>query len=215
MHYDVVIARGGPASLSASVRLCQLLLKMGTNLSMCILEKGSEVGLHVLSGNVFNPRALEGLLLHGVGDGGKGDGGNDGRVPLWTEALLESQGSHATPVSKDAFLVLTELGGSYRIPSFLLPKQLHNDGNYVISLGKLTRYLGTFAEALGVEIYPGFAADKVLYADEDDRGGGVRGVATKDVGIGKDGRQRETFERGVEVVVTPSSPRAQGDCAPS
>ena len=184
MHYDVVIVGGGPAGLSAAIRIKQLSASKGIDLSVCILEKGSEVGSHILSGNVFDPKALEELLSHN-GDGQK-----------WTDALLESQDSHATPVTEDAFLVLTESGGSYQIPNILLPSQLHNDGNYIISLSKLTRYLGEMAEGLGVEIYPGFAADEVLYADDNKA---VKGVATKDVGIAKDGECKDTFERGVEL----------------
>ena len=127
----------------------------------------SEIGAHILSGNVFDPKALTELLP---------DIGND-----WTEALKDAQTSHATPVSEDKFLVLTE-DSSYSIPNALLPSQLHNDGNYVISLGQLCRWLGGIAEELGVEIYPGFAASEVIY-DEEKKA--VRGIATRDVGIGK------------------------------
>ncbi|KAL7528093.1 hypothetical protein ACHAXR_003386 [Thalassiosira sp. AJA248-18] len=207
MHYDVVIVGGGPAGLAASIRLKQLSSQKGIDLSVCILEKGSEVGSHILSGNVFDPKALEELLSHNDDDCSK---------KKWTEALLESQDSHATPVTEDAFLVLTESGGSYQIPNMLLPSQLHNDGNYIISLSKLARHLGEMAEGMGVEIYPGFAADEVLYAD-----GGttkvVKGVATKDVGLAKDGQPKDTFERGVELLgrQTLFAEGARGSCSES
>lgn len=129
--------------------------------------KNSEIGAHILSGNVFDPKALKELLP---------DIGDD-----WTKALQDAQSSHATPVSEDKFLVLTE-DSSYSIPNFLLPSQLHNDGNYVISLGQLCRWLGGIAEEMGVEVYPGFAASEVVF-DEDKKA--VRGIATRDVGIGK------------------------------
>ena len=136
-------------------------------ITLSIYSTDSEIGAHVLSGNVFDPKALKELLP---------DIGDD-----WTTALQDAQSSHATPVSEDKFLVLSE-DSSYSIPNFLLPSQLHNDGNYVISLGQLCRWLGGIAEEMGVEVYPGFAASEVVF-DEDKKA--VRGVATRDVGIGK------------------------------
>ena len=120
-------------------------------ITLSIYSTDSEIGAHVLSGNVFDPKALKELLP---------DIGDD-----WTTALQDAQSSHATPVSEDKFLVLSE-DSSYSIPNFLLPSQLHNDGNYVISLGQLCRWLGGIAEEMGVEVYPGFAASEVVF-DED------------------------------------------------
>merc|ERR1739842_27593 len=115
-------------------------------MTIFIVEKGSEIGAHVLSGNVFDPRAMNELFPD----------------KDWKEELFSNQNSYATPVTKDDFLVLTE-DKSYTIPNILLPNQLHNDGNFVISLGQMCRWLGTVAEDMGVEIYPGFSADEVIY----------------------------------------------------
>lgn len=183
MPYDVLIVGGGPAGLAASIKLKQLSAAGQKELSVCVIEKGSEIGSHILSGNVFEPRALEELFPDMAGD-------NE-----WTKVFHEEQGSHATPVKKDDFLVLSE-NNSYSIPGFLLPPQLNNHGNYIISLGQLCRWLGQKAEDLGVEIYPGFAASEVLFNESGD---GVRGIATRDVGIGKDGQPKSTFERGMEL----------------
>jgi electron-transferring-flavoprotein dehydrogenase len=169
MEYDVVIVGAGPAGLSAAIRLKQLAAVAGSELGVCVVEKGSEVGAHILSGAVFEPRALDEL------------------IPDWRErgAPLD------TPAGDDRFLLLTERH-AFRLPT---PPQMHNRGNYIISLGNLCRWLATQAEELGVEIYPGFAAAEVLYDSE----GRVCGVATGDMGVGKDGQPTASFTEGVEL----------------
>jgi len=197
MPFDVLIVGGGPSGLAASIRLKQLCEENDVDLSVCVVEKGSEIGAHILSGNVFDPKAIEELLPD----------------IDWKAELLEEQSCHATPVKDDEFLLLTETS-SYGIPSFLLPKQLHNDGNYVISLGQLCRYLGAKAEEMGVEVYPGFAASEVLFNDDKTA---VKGIATKDMGIGKDGKPKDTFERGIELLArqTLFAEGARGSCSES
>ena len=170
MEFDVVVVGGGPSGLSAAIRLKQLAQETGCDLEVCLIEKGSEVGAHILSGAVLEPRTLNELL------------------PDWKErgAPLD------TPVTDDKFLYLTQ-SGSFRLPT---PPQMNNHGNYIISLGNFCRWLGEQAEALGVEIYPGFAAAEVLY----DENGAVRGVATGDMGIGKDGAPTENHMPGMELL---------------
>src|SRR6267154_5039921 len=158
MEYDVVIVGAGPSGLAASIRLKQLAAAAEREIAVCVVEKGSEVGAHILSGAVFEPRALGEL------------------IPDWRERGAPL----VTPAAEDRFLLLTE-ARSLRLPT---PPQMANHGNYIISLGNLCRWLAQHAEALGVEIYPGFAAAEVLY----DAAGRVQGVATGDMGIGKDGR---------------------------
>ena len=172
MEFDVVIVGAGPSGLSAAIRLKQLGAAHGVDLGVCILEKGSEVGAHILSGAVLDPRALDELL------------------PDWKDRGAPLN----TPVTAERFLFLTE-GSAFRLPNFLLPPQLDNRGNYIVSLGNLCRWLAGRAEELGVEIFPGFAAAEVVY---DDRGG-VKGVATGDMGVARDGARKPEFQPGMEL----------------
>jgi len=169
MEFDVVIVGAGPSGLSAAIRLRQLAEEKGREVSVCVIEKGSEVGAHILSGAVLEPRALNELL------------------PDWKERGAPLN----TPVESDQFLLLGKTG-AIRLPT---PPQMNNHGNYIVSLGNVCRWLAEQAESMGVEIYPGFAAAEVLYADD----GSVRGVATGDMGIGKDGEPTANHQPGFEL----------------
>jgi len=172
MAYDVVIVGGGPAGLGAAIRLKQLAAEQEREIGVCLLEKGSEVGAHILSGAVLETRALDEL------------------IPDWKDkgAPLKTQ------VSAEKFLFLTAKGG-VSWPTALLPPAMKNHGNYIISLGNLCRWLAEQAEALGVEIYPGFAAAELLFNED----GSVKGMATGDMGIGKDGEKLDSYEPGIEL----------------
>src|SRR5262245_33295071 len=167
MQYDIVVVGGGPAGLAAAIRVKQL----SPETSVCVLEKGSEIGAHILSGAVMDPRALAGL------------------TPDWKEKGAPLN----VPVTEDRFLFLSP-SSAIRTPEFLLPGCFRNHGNYVISLGAFCRWLGSQAEARGVEIFPGFAATEVLFD-----GARVNGVATGDMGINRQGEKTHAYQPGMEL----------------
>ncbi|MFL6772577.1 MAG: NAD(P)/FAD-dependent oxidoreductase, partial [Sphingomicrobium sp.] len=172
MPYDVVIVGGGPAGLTAAIRLKQLAGEAGRDVSVCILEKGSEIGAHILSGAVLDPKALDEL------------------IPDWKD-----KGAPLTvPVTGNHHWILGK-SGKFAMPHFLMPPLMHNKGTYTLSLGNFCRWLAGQAEELGVEIFPGFPAAEILYHDD----GSVKGVATGDMGIARDGSHRADYQPGLEL----------------
>jgi len=173
MEFDVVIVGAGPAGLSAACRIMQLAQEKEQEITVCVVEKGSEVGAHILSGAVLEPRAMNELF------------------PNWKELGAPLN----TEVTGDTFFFYTSATGAIKLPNFLIPKPTHNEGNYIVSIGNVCRWLAEQAEGLGVEVYPGFAAAEVLYHED----GRVKGIATGDMGVSASGEHKDSYMPGMEL----------------
>lgn len=172
MEFDVLIVGGGPAGLSAACRVMQLAQEAGEELTVCVVEKGSEIGAHIMAGTVFEPTALNELF------------------PNWKELGAPLN----TPVTRDDIFLLRSESSAFKVPNAFVPRNMHNHGNYIISLGNLCRWLGEQAEGLGVEVYPGFAAAEMIIED-----GQVKGIITGDMGVARDGSQKDSYMPGMEL----------------